>query len=204
MNWECALFILFPYLQSNHCHGNGLTLGQSLSSSKSFSQIKKKKRNKKKSNKNLNASCINKILIACFDLLASLSLDWPSSIHLPESSSTGACFWEILSFFFKFIWSLLNHFWVPCAILFLASASQWMIKADFFHLNLKYQILSLKKKGEGEVVCLCMSSDRERLAFRSWKGEKETLCIFFFLPVKTLWRVKSYPGCMCEYLLHMN
>lgn len=91
---------------------------------KIFLTNKKEKRNKKKSNKNLNASCINKILIACFDLLASLSLDWPSSIHLPESSSTGACFWEILSFFFKFIWSLLNHFWVPCAILFLASASQ--------------------------------------------------------------------------------
>lgn len=95
MNPECALFILFPYLQSNHCHGNGLILGQFLSSSKSFLQ--------KMSNKNFNASCINKILIAGFDLLASLSLDWPSSIHLPEPSSTRVRFWESLSFSFFFL-----------------------------------------------------------------------------------------------------
>lgn len=58
---------------------------------------------KKTSPKNFNVSCINNILIACFDLLASLSLDWPSSIHLPESSSTGVCFWEILSFFLIYL-----------------------------------------------------------------------------------------------------
>lgn len=52
------------------------------------------------SNKNFNASRINKILIVGFDLLASLPLDWPSSIHLPESSLTCVRFWEILSFFF--------------------------------------------------------------------------------------------------------
>lgn len=56
----------------------------------------------KMKNKNFSALRINKILIARFDLLAGLSLDWLTSIHLPESSSICVHFWEILLFFFFF------------------------------------------------------------------------------------------------------
>lgn len=114
----------------------------------------------KMSNKNFSALRINKILIACFDLLAGLSLDWLTSIHLPESSSICVHFWEILSFFFFFL-SLLNHFWGPFGILFLTSTAKWKTPADS---SLKSQILNAftsKKKKKS----LCMSSNNERMAF---------------------------------------
>lgn len=80
-------------------------------------------------NKNFSALRINKILIARFDLLAGLSLDWLTSIHLPESSSICVHFWEILLFFFFFL-SLLNHFWGPFDISFLTNTAKWKTPAD--------------------------------------------------------------------------
>lgn len=85
------------------------------------------------SNTNFNALCIDKILIACFDLPAGLSVDWLTSIHLPESPSICVRFWEILSlllFFFFPFWLLPNHFWGPCDISALTSTAKWKIKAD--------------------------------------------------------------------------
>lgn len=127
----------------------------------------------KMSNKNFSALRINKILIACFDLLAGLSLDWLTSIHLPESSSICVHFWEILSFFFFFC-----HCWTISGGLLAFYFLQAQLNGrhqQILHLNLKYSMLSLQKKKKS----LCMSSNNERMAFgRSWKGEKGKFCIF--------------------------
>lgn len=102
-------------------------------------------------------------------------------------------------FFFFFFLSLLNHFWGPFGILFLTSTAKWKTPADS---SLKSQILnaftSKKKK-----VCACLQITKGWHLGEVEKARKES-SVYLFLPVKILWKVKSWPSCMCEYLLHMN
>lgn len=101
------------------------------------------------SNTNFNALCIDKILIACFDLPAGLSVDWLTSIHLPESPSICVRFWEILSlllFFFFFLFGFCQTISGGRATFQLLQARLNGRLKQILRSNLTYSIPSLKKR----------------------------------------------------------
>lgn len=154
------------------------------------------------SNTNFNALCIDKILIACFDLPAGLSVDWLTSIHLPESPSICVRFWEILSLllFFFFLFGFCQTISGGRATFQLLLARLNGRLKQILHSNLTYSILSLKKRKKRErerlYVCVCPQikySSGEKLKRR----ERNVLYIYF-----GLW--KSFRGLNLDQAVCVN